>query len=315
MNYQPITRKLRQRAVALLILSALTNSASALAKQESRFFDIKMTPPRDMQAEAAGAMRNDAQEASDILKISPLVEKLRAAKKQGMTDPDRLPKALQEARLLCLWKIWEAQQEIRRAVGEIDFDLSESNTNLDSLTTKRQQTINMINTLNFMQGGILGTIKQSMGLQHDIGQPPRQEIAMTSFGTGTAMALVTLLIPGVFCRKIEEPRNSLSHILDPSYTPPDASYSFLWPFLNEELKGTGLTRRQVLLNHWRDFAGLNVTNAVTVRKVGATPAADEELRENIRVLQSRMTLLHDLKTHVEEFDGCLYELHQAITFE
>lgn len=138
---------------------------------------------------------------------------------------------------------------------------------------------------------------------------------MASFGTGTAMALVTLLIPGMFCRKIEGERNSLSHILDPSYAPADASNSFIWQFLDSELPGTGLTRRQVLVNHWRDFAGLNVASAVTVRKVGGDPQSDEKLLESIRTLQQRMTILHDFKTHVEEFDGCLYELHHAITFE
>jgi hypothetical protein len=298
-----------------MFLSALTNSATAFADEVKSFRDIRMTPPRDAQAELRGALRIDAQEAADILKITPLVEKIRAEKRRGVTDPDTLPRPLQQARLICLWKIWQGQQEIRRAVAAIDFDLSQSNTNLDSLTMKRQQTINMITTLNFMQGGILGTVKQSMGLQHDIPQPPRQEIAMTSFGTGTAMALITLLIPGMFCRSIEEQRNSLSHILDPSYAPPDASNSFIWQFLDSELPGTGLTRRQVLVNHWRDFAGLNTANAVTLRKVGASPETDERLSESIRLLQTRMTILHDFKTHVEEFDGCLFELHHAITFE
>jgi len=315
MNYYHQFSRWRQRAVALVLLSALTNTAGARAEEGKNFRDIRMTPPRDVQAELHGALRIEAQEAAEILKITPLVEQIRAAKERGVTDPDTMGRPLQQARLLCLWKIWQAQQEIRRGIGMIDFDLSESNTNLDSLTIKRQQVINMITTLNFMQGGTLGTIKQSMGLQHDIPQPTRQEIAMTSFGTGTAMALTTLLIPGFFCRKIDEPRNTLSHILDPSYAPPDAANSFLWQFLDTQLPGTGLTRRQVLVNHWRDFAGLNIADPVGLRKMGATPESEERLSENIRTLQLRMTILHDLKTHVEEFDGCLYELHHAITFQ
>jgi hypothetical protein len=315
MTYQAKIRKWRHGAALLVLFSALTNTASAFADEAKTFRDIRMTPPRDAQAELRGALRVDAQEAADVLKISPLVEKIRAEKQRGVTDPDSLPRPLQQARLICLWKIWEAQQEVRRAAGVIDYDLSDSYTNLDTLTWKRQQTINVITALNFMQGGVLGTLKQSMGLQHDIPQQPRQEIAMTSFGTGTAMALVTLLIPGLFCRRIEEHPNSLSHVLDPSYAPPDASNSFVWQFLDSELPGTGLTRRQVLVNHWRDFAGLQITNALQVRKVGAAPDSDEKLTESIRILQLRMNILHDFKTHVEEFDGCLYELHHAITFE
>ena len=273
-----------------------------------------MSPDRNIQAELRGELRVDAKEAADILKITPMVEKLRAVKQSGIVDPDSLSRPLQQARFLCLWKIWQANEEVRRAVGQIDFDLADANTLLSELTSKRQATINMINTMNFMQGGVLGVIKQSLGLQHDIPQPPKQEIAMTSFGTGTALALVTLLIPSYFSRKIDAPPNTLSQILNPGYAPSDASQSYLWQFLTSTPEGSQLTRRQILTYHWRDFAGLKINDATVVRKISSAPESDEKLREGIRTVGQRIALLHDLKTHIEEFDGCLYELHQAVTF-
>jgi len=53
------------------------------------------------------------------------------------------------------------------------------------------------------------------------------------------------------------PPDALSNIANVSYHPVDANRSYLWQFLEARLPGTALKRRQVLVRHWQDFAGLS----------------------------------------------------------
>ena len=84
------------------------------------------------------------------------------------------------------------------------------------------------------------------------------------------------------------------------------------PIPNSQFKN--MTRREILLHHWQDIAGLDITKEKALRKLSQAKEGDEDLSESISVLARRIALLHDLRTHLEEFDGSLYELHHAISF-
>jgi hypothetical protein len=278
------------------------------------FRDIKMTPDRDLEAEARGELRADAQEASRILRVESLVEKLREAKRAGITDTSQLPRPVQQARLLCLWKIFVAMEEVRKVVGVINRELSISYTALDSLTTKTNMTTNTINTVNFMQGGVLGCISQ--GVNFHYGQPiTSKTIATVTFSIGTGLAAVGLFAPSLWSRRIGPPANTLAHVFREGYLPPDANRSYLWRFVSSPIPGsnTGLTRREILIKHWEAFSGLDSKNQNRLTRLSAMPLGEEKLSESIRIVTQRIDLLHDLKTHLEEFDGSLFELHNAIT--
>lgn len=315
-----VSRDVRAVLVAAVLALGMTLivSGAASADDAASFRDIKLTPERKLSSEQAGHLRADAQEIADLLKIAPLVERLRAQQQAGSS---RLPptRAFQNARLLCLWKIFIASQEVRKVVATINYDLSRSNQALDSLTSKRDMTINMLNTFNFMQSGILGTIKQGGGFEgrHQILPAARQEIGMTFFGTGTGLAAINLLIPPLWSRKIETTPNILVHVFDPSYRPADAEQSYLWKFMNSPIPGSNLalTRRQILIRHWEAFAGLKSKDERRLKKLAAAPSDSERFNESIRIISQRMDLLHDLRTHIEEFDTALYELHQAVTLD
>lgn len=76
-----------------------------------------------------------------------------------------------------------------------------------------------------------------------------------------------------------------------------------------------LTRRQILIKHWEAFEKLNSKDERRLKKLAAAPSYSERLNESIRIVSQRMDLLHGLRTHIEEFDTELYELHQAITLD
>lgn len=304
-------------ALFFCLLSLLSHASPAIASTKSNpeFLDIKMTPDRDLASEERGELRAEANELAELLKIKPFVEELRRQKSLGNAKTTQLPKALQHARMLCLWKIFIASQEVRKVVAMINYDLSTTRVNLDSLTTKRDMTINMINTANFMQGGVLGTIKQSLNL-HGL-HIPAQEIGITTFGTGTVLATTNLFVPYLWTRKIDERPNLLGHIFDANFQPTDAKVSYLWKFMNSPIPGSKfkqLTRREILLKHWKDFEKINIDNERKAKQLSALPPdSGAQMRESIRIISQRMDLLEDLKSHLEEFDASLYELHQSIS--
>jgi hypothetical protein len=287
--------------------------APGLATGAGSYRDIKMAPNRDRVAESRGELRTDAQEASRILRVEPLVEKLKATKEAGITAT-QLPRPIQQARLLCLVKIFIAMEEVRKVVGVINRELSVSYTALDSLTTKRDMAMNMLNTTIFMQAGVLGCISQGVNFKY--GQPiTSKTVATVNFSNITGLSAVGLLVPSIWSRRIDSPPNFLAHIFNESYRPGDAEKSYLWRFMSSPIPGStdGLTRREVLIKHWEDFAALDSKQERQVKRLAAMPAGEERLSESIRILSQRITLLHDLKTHLEEFDGSLFELHNAIT--
>lgn len=290
-----------------------TNSqaSAAVISEEANYRDIRITPARDLQSEARGELRVDANEVAKLLKISDLVERIRAVKRESPNAPKS--KTFNNMRMICMWRIFTASEEVRKAVALIDFDLAAANCDMDSLNAKRMATTNMVNTLNFMQSGILGIVKNSMALEH---QAPRtrQYIAMTSFGTGAGVAGLNFIMPSLWSKKGSEIPNMLGHIFNPNFRPVDAQQSYLWQFFSAEIPGSTdkLTRRQVLLKHWQEIAGVHEKQRAMDKLAGTM--ADPE-RESISFLRQRIQLLQDMKTHIEEFDGSLYELHKAISTE
>lgn len=291
-----------------------TFNTPVFSAQETEFRDIKMAPDRDKESETRGELRTDANEIAELLKIKPSVEALRQYKASGLIKTAQLPKNMQHARLMCLWKIFIASEEVRKVVAMINFDLSNTRVNLDSLTNKRNMTTNMINTANFLQGGVMGTVKQSLNL-HGL-HIPAQEVGITTFGTGTVLASSNLFVPALWSRKIDGPPNMLSHIFNPYFKPADADKSYLWKFMNSPIPNSQikLTRREILVRHWKDFESINTSDERKIRQLSALPLSSETgLKENIRTISQRMDLLEDLKSHLEEFDACLYELHKSIS--
>lgn len=301
--------------VAACCSLSVCNGAEA-ATSETGYRDIKLLPGPNLATEESGELRPDAREVADLLKISAYVNLLRRSHASGANSA-QLPRSEQNARILCIWRILTASQEVRRAVALINAEMSRSQTDLDSLRTKSAMTINLINSANFMQGGILGTIKQAGGLT----APPmhgaaRQEIAMTSFGTGTGLGAINLFIPSLWRKRIPGGPNILSNFLNSESRPADADESYVWKFMNSPIPGTStnLTRRQVLIKHWESLEGLNLKDTSRLRLLGAYTTGSEDLNESIRTLSQRMALLYDLRCHCEEFDGALYELQKQIAF-
>jgi hypothetical protein len=299
--------------VLLCVFSMSFFAAPVSASGAGSFRDIKMAAERDKAGEARGELRAEAQELAALLNIKPLVEKLRAAKASEMGASAETSRPIEQARMLCLWKIFIALQEVRKVVAVLNIEIARSFESFNSLTAKRNMTTNILNTTTFMQYGILGTIDKSMNLKY--GQPvPSVEINTVMFGIGTALPTIALFAPSIFKQRIDSPPNTLAHIFNASFRPADADKSYLWKFINSPIPGSNspLTRREILIKHWEDFANLDTKDAKGIKRLAATPSAEENLNESVRVLGARISLLEDLKTHLEEFDASLYELHNAI---
>ncbi|MBS1998011.1 MAG: hypothetical protein JSS86_16925 [Cyanobacteria bacterium SZAS LIN-2] len=304
--------KLNFSALVSLAFLSFVLAPSAVATKHHSFADIKLTPDVTSESTLRGELRVDAQELADILKVRPYVEMLRTARASGIGDGGTvMPRRLLNAKMLCLFKIVAAQQEVRKVVAIIDYDLAKSNIDLAQLSARRDRTSNMINTLNFMQGGTLGCTKQSLFLNGKFGAS--QYPLITSFSLGTVLSVINLLHPPLWHRTVDGPHNSLAYFLCDA-SPPDAANSYLWQFFNSPVPGAKYTfsRREILKRHWHDFARVSLADSHRHRVLAAYPEGSEHMSENIALLSQRIALLNDLRTHVEEFDASLYELHKAI---
>lgn len=301
-------------AAVAVILTSITAAHATIADDAKSFRDITLTPRRIPANEERGDLREDAKEVAEVLGITDMVDRLRREKSNYATSRE-----IQNIRLLCLWRIFTASEEVRQVCAECGFDRAQTHIALDELTAKKQMAIDLITTANFAQGGTLGIIKQSISYPRAIKNRQRiqkrraQEIAITSFSTSIGLASINQLIGPRWFRKIDSRPNMLSHFFDENFRPKDFQVSYLWKFYNKSVPGfpDNLTRREVLVKHWRDFGGVDIQSQKLVQKVTAN-VTDVET-ENIRILNNRMTLLSDLQSHIEEFDSSLYELHKAIT--
>ena len=304
----------------MLILSSISLPVRAYAFGEGDSFksyrDIKITPEVSINAAAPteGIMRADADEIADLLRVRSLATTIRSAKSANASP---LPRNIQQARLLCLYRIMIATEEVRKTVGIIDYEIANTNSNLGALVAKRNAFSNTLNTANFMQGGTAGTVKQSLGFPGGSTIAPRQEIAMASFGTSIALALINLLSQKAWHRPMDSKPNSLAYVYDGARQPMDANESYLWKFLNTRIPGSPspLTRREILVKHFAAVSRVDPSDDITVKRVTAIPSPEKQLNESIKILSKRIDLLHDLKSHVEEFDGSLYEFHRAIEID
>lgn len=298
------------RVVIALTLCFLSIEPAALAKGRSEFVDIKLTPDVTPSQVPAGAIRADAKEVAQLLEIEDYVVQIQEAKRTGAP----MTRDLTNKKMICLWRIMTAAEEVRKMSGRIDRELSFTNIALDELISRRNGVSNALNTLNFAQGGTTGILKQSFVLNHWFNTS--QLFLLVGAGVGTTLAGINLVHPYLWSRRVENNPNILAHFLDPKYQASDANVSYLWKFFNSSVPGSSnnLTRRQVVIKHWEAYTGLNTADENNWRKLAAHPKnTDELIRENIKVLFQRVDLLHDLQTHIEEIDGSLFELHKVIS--
>ena len=105
--------------------------------------------------------------------------------------------------------------------------------------------------------------------------------------------------------------DALSNIANVSYHPVDANRSYLWQFWKLD-SPEPLETQAGFSQTLADFAGLSSKEEERFHMPSGSPEVDN-LTVAIINTNRRITLLHDLQTHIEEFDGSLFELHQAIT--
>ncbi|MGH9548558.1 MAG: hypothetical protein ACRD3W_04250, partial [Terriglobales bacterium] len=140
-----IRRVVAPISLCAIIIGCLAIRASAVDENRKQYLDITMIPDSSA-AEAQGLMRPDAEEIAELLKIKPLVDRIRAAKQSGETDYSHMPKPILQAKILCLYKIMIAKQEVRRLVAQLDRELAEGNIALNTLTARKGNFANAVTT-------------------------------------------------------------------------------------------------------------------------------------------------------------------------
>jgi hypothetical protein len=284
-------------------LPAASSEAAIAAATPSDAFSSTTAPggPDDLS--------RGAKEAAVLLGIDDEIQRLfqlRAGKERS--DIDSMSNEELSLQVYLLDKITCASLEVRVVSDRIDRELSWSYTNQGAMIAKRQKTLNYLFTMNFMQGGILGTVA---GYEAVSGKPwvtDRLLLVASAIGLGLSSASLVLSKSGN--RKIDGGTTVLAQVFElPSFNPHKTDVIF--KFLNAVPPGSadGKTRRQELIEKWTKAHRLAGMKEGYLSKLASIEGSG---KENISLIGHRLRMLHDTQWTIEVFDEELLDLLRAM---
>lgn len=265
---------------------------------------------------ADSELTQHAHEAASLMGIEEQVNRLIELKKNGKLDGDD-PEAL-DLQLTLVRKIMTTGLQLRSASAKFDKEITFEQQALDKLERQRDFAVSLITNANFLQLSILSTIidgpLEQTKNRHMILDGNRLNIV--SGLTVGALAVLALCLQRGGTRPSKPEANLLGQIL--GLEPPESEKlpPILWNFLNSPAPGvaTDLTRRRQLTEYWQTAKVLpiNIKNTATVEQVSAFGARHRQRCETIKLINTRITMLFDLRAMCDSLNTGLVELLQAL---
>ena len=195
---------------------------------------------------------------------------------------------------------------------EIEVELKAS----DRLERQRDRIVQLTNSVNFLQGGILGEVAGGLGFKnnHRDGMIT-SNIFIISSAISTTLAAVSMIEQhGGWRAGVAKPNvlgaafgKKSEHVM---LSPVGAKY------LNSVAPDsrTSLTRREVLTKYWKEskVLSINVKRDSAVQKLSAEGKAHHWWSETIKMINNRITMLFDLRAVLRSSNVGFYELLKAV---
>lgn len=195
---------------------------------------------------------------------------------------------------------------------EIEVELKAA----DRLERQRDRIVQLTNSLNFLQGGIIGEVAGGLGFRNNRRDSMyTSNIFIISSAISTALAAISMLEQHGGWRRGEAKPNALGaafgkkseHVM---LSPVGAKY------LNSVAPGsrTNLTRREVLTKYWKEskVLSIDVKRDSAVEKLSAEGKAHHWWSETIKMINNRITMLFDLRAVLRSSNVGFYELLKAV---
>ena len=169
---------------------------------------------------------------------------------------------------------------------------------------------------NFSQFGALGSARTGIlinGKVPEATQNASNYLRIIAASTSIFLASMVVLERRSGKRKFDTDPNALAGIFDIESARGYYLPELVWNFLNAPPPEGGASRKERLVKQWQAFRHVNPANTTFIHRVTATPQTEEEKKETVKILEDRIFMLHDLHAVIEQFDGELLELVNAVS--
>lgn len=210
--------------------------------------------------------------------------------------------------------VLNASLEVRAVSSRLMSEIAETD-DLQALLEERRDRAVRLNTMaNFISGGITGIIGGSMNLGHLV-TTPSDSIDLAEGVVQTSLATYAFKQQDGEKRFVRGVPNMLARIfgLPGAHEYPDT----VWRFLNSAPTGSTTTRREQLLNRWKNYGVIeriksrperNTMNTRIAHVTGSHPNHPV----TIDLLSTRSAMLSDLQAMIGQMDAILLRLLQMI---
>ena len=260
---------------------------------------------------ATSVLTPGAFEAATLLGILPKVERLIQLNQLSRTQ-DSLSDEELALKVDVLDKVMGGSLEVRMVSGRIDRELAWAFAGQGMLQGRRQRNLNYLFTLNFMQGGILGTLSGPAFLS---GEPKTgTELLLLASSIGLTLSTLSLLAGRSGTKKIDGGTTILADVFHLPQPTPDHNPEIVLKFLNSvpPQSASPKTRIETLVGGWKSGHYLHSTSEGQLEKLAVLLPPTDKHRENIGLIASRIRMLFDTQHTVEQLDAELLDLLRVV---
>ncbi len=222
----------------------------------------------------------------------------------------------ENAKLLITRQVLEGFLAMISDADLVGHEIEEELKAVDRMERQRDRIVQLTNSVNFLQGGILGEVAGGLGFKnnHRDGMIT-SNIFIISSAISTALAALSMLEQHGGWRPGKAKPNALGaafgknseHIM---LSPVGAHY------LNSIAPDsrTNLTRREMLTKYWKEskVLSVDVKRDSAVQKLSAEGKAHHWWSETIKMINNRITMLFDLRAVLRSSNVGFYELLKAV---
>lgn len=305
-------RILRNRIALLTGLKAMLGrfDPEIFAALKSTDPNSRLVPIPDSGSEIAG-IDPLAAEATQMLGLRDQVTTIKRLNGRVTYSTE-----LSDARVSVMRHVLCGLCDIRATSSKLDVEIVTEKQALDHLVRNRDLAVAVTNNINFFQINVLGIIIDGpFGLttyRKNDEYNKRTTIASGILAFCLAVAAFAEQRGGVRLMKVNP--NSLGICFGLESEATKKFSPILYRFLNSTGPGSSQTRREILVDYWKraktiDF---NINKVSNQQKLAATGPKHHFWQESIKVANSRLNMLYDLRAVVDFFDADLTALLRTI---
>jgi hypothetical protein len=260
----------------------------------------------------------DAIQLIDILGLHDKLQRLLEINALAGDTPSRLPVELRQERndlhLEILDKVEETRLQIDLVTDEIDEEQVILEEGMRIFTEETDERVNRANLWAFRTNGVLWAVAEALTI-------PSYKSPKLSVPSGT-VGIIAGIVPSVFSAyatrasdggrfKRQIYPNMMTQLYDIPPIPRVEFPNVVWRWLNSSTSDDKRSRRQIILDHWRDDKNINVFhNGINHDKLMLL-TGNENYNTNMQLISDKLIMMGQLKAVTRQMSRPLLEICMA----